>query len=184
MVLKFQKPCRITPVSLLSISLLLLIFSFNACQQSQEPQQQFLHQIDSLQQIVYADSLAFQELREIPYDSLVRRLNTIQQQISPADPLSESQYASVANALSYLRQLQTESDPFLKEISFAAQQLRNLRYDVSQQIPDSLTTAQYLKTEASAVKQIEAKTDYFLNRFNAQLLLIETLENNFQAEKD
>jgi len=168
---------------LLSVKLFLL-FSITACTPEKHQNQQFLNEIDSLQKQVLADSLAFQELLQMPHDSTMMQMKTLLVQTSPEDPFFESRSLRLESGLLFFGQLKTESGPFLEEISYTAQQLNNLRYDVDQRVLDSLDIKQYLNSEAEAVKRINAKNQYFLNSLNANLLLIETLENSFQTKKD
>ncbi len=84
----------------------------------------------------------------------------------------------------YFQQLTAESGPFLEEISFTAEQLRNLRYDIDQGIIDKLAAGQYVRSEADAVKRINLKKQYFLNSHEANLLLIETLKKAQPKAKD
>lgn len=183
MALTFPKHYRITLVLLLSTKLLLL-FSITACSPKPHQQQAFLNEIDSLQNQLMTDSLAFQELLQKPHDSTISRLKRLLSQTSAKDPFFESRSSGLESGLMYFQQLTAESDAFLEEISYTAQQLRNLRYDVDQEILDNIIIRQYINTEAEAVKRISAKNQYFLNSLNANLLLIETLEKAQQAEKD
>lgn len=182
MVLKSPKHYRNILVLLLSVKLLLL-FSITACTPEKHQNQQFLDEIDSLQKQVLTDSLAFQELLQMPHDSTIMQMKTLLDQTSPEDPFFESRSLRLESGLLYFEQLKVESEPFLEEISYTAQQLNNLRHDIDQKILDSLEIKQYLYSEAEAVKRISAKNQYFLNSLNANLLLIETLENSNQTEK-
>jgi len=183
MALIFPKHYRITLVLLLSAKLFLL-FSITACSPKSHPQQAFLNEIDSLQNQLMTDSLAIQELLQKPHDSTISQMKRLLGQTSATDPFAESRNSRLESGLLYFDQLKTESEAFLEEISYTAEQLRNLRFDVDQEILDNIIIRQYINTEAEVVKRISAKNQYFLNSLEANLLLLETLEKARQAEKD
>ncbi len=182
MALKFPKHYRLTLVLLLSAKLFLFL-SFTACSPDPHPQQAFLHEIDSLQKQLMADSLAFQDLLQRPHENTIAQMEKLLRETSVKDPFYESKSSRLETGLMYFQQLTAESGPFLEEISYSAKQLRNLRSDIEEGILDKQDAGQYLRSEADAVKRISAKNQYFLNSLEANLLLIETLEEAHQAEK-
>lgn len=182
MALKSPKHYRITLVLLLSAKLL-LFFSFSACSPDPHPQQAFLHEIDSLQKQLMSDSVAFQELLRRPHENTISQMITLLSQTSKKDPFFESRSSKLVSGLLYFEQLKSDSAAFIEEISYTAEQLRNLYYDIDQQILNKLNIRQYLTTETEAVKRISAKNQYFLNSLEANLLLIETLDTTHQTEK-
>jgi hypothetical protein len=177
MALKFPKHYSLTLVLLLSAKLFLLL-SFTACSPKPHPQEAVLNKIDSLQNQLKADSIAFQELLQRLHDSTIAQMERLLRETSENDPFFESRTSKLQSGLMYFQQLRAESGPFLEEISFTAEQLRNLRYDIDQGIIDKLEAGQYVRSEADAVKRIELKKQYFLNSHEANLLLIETLVMN------
>ncbi|MCK9452922.1 MAG: hypothetical protein M0Q90_14600 [Bacteroidales bacterium] len=184
MALTFPKHYRITLVLLLSAKFLLL-FSITACSPNPHPQQAFLNVIDSLQNQLMIDSLAFQELLQKPHDSTISQMKKLLSQTSATDPFAESRSSRLESGLLYFQQLTAESDKFLEQISFAAEQLRNLRHDIDQGIiTEKLKAGEYLRSEAAAVERIKVKNHYFLNSYEVNLLLIKTLEKAHQTEKD
>ncbi|MBZ0243018.1 MAG: hypothetical protein K8F24_07385 [Bacteroidales bacterium] len=173
----FPKHYRLTLVLLLSAKLLLL-FSITACSPKPHPRQAFLNEIDSLQSQLLADSLAFQDLLRKPHDSTISQMKKLLSQTLSSDPFFESRSSRLESGILYFEQLKAESDAFLEEISYTAEQLRNLRHDIDQEVLDNIIIREYINTEAEAVKRIKAKNQYFLNSLNANLLLIETLVTN------
>ena len=76
----------------------------------------------------------------------------------------------------YLQQFEDERVVIKNDILFSNTQLNNLRDDFKDGLYDDETRKNYLDSEESAVKTIEAKLDYFSDRFANQREFLKTIE--------
>lgn len=77
----------------------------------------------------------------------------------------------------YLQQFEDERVVIKNDILFSNTQLNNLRDDFKDGLYDDETRKNYLDSEESAVKTIEAKLDYFSDRFANQREFLKTIDN-------
>ena len=77
----------------------------------------------------------------------------------------------------YLQQFEDERVVIKNDILFSNTQLNNLRDDFKDGLYDDETRKNYLDSEESAVKTIEAKLDYFSDRFANQRDFLKTIDN-------
>lgn len=77
----------------------------------------------------------------------------------------------------YLQQFEDERVVIKNDILFSDTQLNNLRDDFKDGLYDDETRKNYLDSEESAVKTIEAKLDYFSDRFANQREFLKTIDN-------
>ena len=76
----------------------------------------------------------------------------------------------------YLQQYEDERVVITQGIEYSYSQLNDLKYDFSEGLYDEKQRDEYLKSEEKEVKKLEAKLDYFLDRFEKQNEFIKSVE--------
>jgi hypothetical protein len=76
----------------------------------------------------------------------------------------------------YLQQYEDERDAIKQDIEFSYSQIKDLKDDFINGLYDETQRDEYLKSEEKAVKTIEAKLDYFIDRFKKQSEFIKSVE--------
>lgn len=78
--------------------------------------------------------------------------------------------------LAYLQQYEDERDAIEEEIEYSYSQLKNLREDFAEGLYDETQREEYLTSEEKAINTIDAKLDYFLDRFEKQSDFVRNIE--------
>ena len=76
----------------------------------------------------------------------------------------------------YLQQYEDERTVIADDIVYSISQINDLRDDIAKGLYDEAKREEYLKSEEKAVKTLEAKLDYFIDRFEKQSEFIKTIE--------
>ena len=76
----------------------------------------------------------------------------------------------------YLQQYEDERAVITQGIEYSYSQIKDLKDDFSDGLYDDVQREEYLKSEENAVKKLEAKLDYFLDRFEKQNEFIKSVE--------
>ncbi len=177
MVLTFQKPFNLILVLsvLTSLSALSLL---SGCKPS-VPKQTILilQQIDSLKTVIREQQTELEKLSRLNTDSLVVVLSTYQLQDNNDDSFLQARSESIENAKNALQSFKTEAPILIGECKSQTDQLIQLHQIVDQKLADSTAQQAMLLVQRKAIEEQKIKNSYYLNRINAQLLLIETLTN-------
>ena len=76
----------------------------------------------------------------------------------------------------YLQQYEDERDSITAEIKYSYKQLSDLKDDFEKGLYDENQRNEYLSSEENAVKMLNAKLDYFIDRFEKQSEFIKQIE--------
>ncbi len=76
----------------------------------------------------------------------------------------------------YLQQYEDERDSIIAEIKYSYKQLSDLKDDFEKGLYDENQRNEYLSSEENAVKMLNAKLDYFIDRFEKQSEFIKQIE--------
>lgn len=76
----------------------------------------------------------------------------------------------------YLQQYEDERVIMENDIDYSFSQLKDLKEDIENGRYDEAQRDEYLKAEEKAAKTLEAKLDYFLDRFKKQREFIKSIE--------
>ncbi len=76
----------------------------------------------------------------------------------------------------YLQQYEDERLPMKEEINYSKSQLSDLKDDFEKGLYDEAQREEYLASEEKAVKTLNAKLDYFLDRFEKQSDFVKDIE--------
>ncbi len=76
----------------------------------------------------------------------------------------------------YLQQYEDERESIEQDIVYSYSQLKDLKDDFRKGLYDENQRDEYLKSEEKAVKTLEAKLDYFIDRFKKQSEFIKSVE--------
>ena len=76
----------------------------------------------------------------------------------------------------YLQQYEDERTVINQDIKYSYSQLNDLKDDFSKGLYDEKQRDEYLESEEKEVKKLEAKMDYFLDRFEKQKEFIKSVE--------
>ena len=121
-------------------------------------------QVSKIEKKYQETETAFNELVEdcIEFDEKLRKENT---------PLPEMQLIQA-----YLQQYEDERSSIEEEIKYSKSQLSDLKDDFKNGLYDEAQREEYLASEEKAVKTLNAKLDYFLDRFEKQSDFIKKIE--------
>ena len=75
----------------------------------------------------------------------------------------------------YLQQYEDERVAMKQEIIYSQSQVRNLKDDFNNNLYDETQREEYLASEEKAIKTLNAKLDYFLDRFEKQNEMIKNI---------
>jgi tRNA splicing ligase len=104
-------------------------------------------------------------------------LSTYQLQDNNDDSFLQARSESIENAKNALQSFKTEAPILIGECKSQTDQLIQLHQIVDQKPADSTAQQAMLLVQRKAIEEQKIKNSYYLNRINAQLLLIETLTN-------
>ena len=144
----------------------MILFSLMAC--NNEPS---MKRINTLEERVSKTEKKYQETETAfnqlvddcaKFDEFLRNNNT---------PKPEMQLLRA-----YLQQYEDERVAMKEEISYSKSQLFNLKDDFNNGLYEDTLRDEYLKSEEEALNKIEAKLDYFLDRFKQQSYFIKETE--------
>jgi hypothetical protein len=90
---------------------------------------------------------------------------------------------SLENAAEFMQNVKNEKTLLLDEINVALKQLSDLKSDIQENLTDQRLLHQYIVDEQLVVNIIRLKVDYLSNRWHAQLLLLETLQNAYTSDE-
>ena len=76
----------------------------------------------------------------------------------------------------YLQQYEDERVAMKEEIEYSKNQLANLKDDFKNGLYEETLRDEYLKSEENILKSLEAKLDYFIDRFEKQSEFIKSVE--------
>ena len=76
----------------------------------------------------------------------------------------------------YLQQYEDERTIIANDIVYSISQINDLKDDMAKGLYDDAKREEYLKSEENAAKTLEAKLDYFLDRFEKQSEFIKSVE--------
>ena len=76
----------------------------------------------------------------------------------------------------YLQQYEDERTVIANDIVYSISQINDLKDDMAKGLYDDAKREEYLKSEENAAKTLEAKLDYFLDRFEKQSEFIKSVE--------
>ena len=121
-------------------------------------------QVSKIEKKYQKTETAFNELVEdcIEFDEKLRKENT---------PLPEMQLIQA-----YLQQYEDERSSIEEEIKYSKSQLSDLKDDFKNGLYDEAQREEYLASEEKAVKTLNAKLGYFLDRFEKQSDFIKKIE--------
>ncbi len=77
----------------------------------------------------------------------------------------------------YLQQFEDENVIMKDEVVYSRSQLKDLREDIEKGLYEQEQRDEYIDSEENAIEQIEAKIDYFIDRFKNQKDLLKDIEN-------
>lgn len=123
-------------------------------------------------------------------DALIKRLDKVEKQQQKTDAAFNKlieDYEELDNLLrnndnptiemqlfrAYLQQYEDERTVIIDEINFTNTQLDNLKYDFQDGRYDESLRKEYLDSEEKSVKQLEAKLNYFTDKFAEQKEFVE-----------
>lgn len=144
---------------------MLILFSLMACTEpSVKRIDKMKKQLEQVEKKHKKTEEAFDNLVEdcVRLDKILRRENT---------PKKEMQLLRA-----YLQQYEDERDVIEEEIEYSYSQLKNLREDFAEGLYDETQREEYLTSEEKAINTIDAKLDYFLDRFEKQSDFIRNIE--------
>lgn len=121
-------------------------------------------QVSKIEKKYQETETAFNELVEdcIEFDEKLRNEN---------NPRPEMQLLRA-----YLQQYEDVRIPMKEEIDYSKSQLSDLKDDFENGLYDETQREEYLASEEKAVKTLNAKLDYFLDRFEKQSEFIKSFE--------
>ncbi len=76
----------------------------------------------------------------------------------------------------YLQQYEDERVAIERDIEYSYSQINDLKDDIAKGLYDETKRDEYLTSEETAAKTLEAKLDYFIDRFEKQSEFIKTIE--------
>ena len=76
----------------------------------------------------------------------------------------------------YLQQYEDERVAIEHDIEYSYSQINDLKDDIAKGLYDEIKRDEYLTSEETAAKTLEAKLDYFIDRFEKQSKFIKTIE--------
>ena len=76
----------------------------------------------------------------------------------------------------YLQQYEDERTIIADDIVYSISQINDLKDDIAKGLYDETQREEYLKSEENATKTLEAKLDYFIDRFEKQSEFIKYVE--------
>ena len=76
----------------------------------------------------------------------------------------------------YLQQYEDEREAIEQDIEYSYSQINDLKDDFAKGLYDENQRDEYLESEEKAVKTLEAKLDYFIDRFEKQSEYIKSIE--------
>lgn len=76
----------------------------------------------------------------------------------------------------YLQQYEDERVAIEHDIEYSYSQINDLKDDIAKGLYDETKRDEYLTSEETAAKTLEAKLDYFIDRFEKQSKFIKTIE--------
>lgn len=88
-------------------------------------------------------------------------------------------FESLETAIAFFSTFHESREAVRKEAEYTQQQLKNLQTAISERKMDEQQYLLYIRDEEKVVNNIGLSADYLLNRFNAQLLLLQTLEEAY-----
>lgn len=115
--------------------------------------------------------LKYQET-EVAFDNLVKECAEFDDFLRNANkPRAEMQLLRA-----YLQQYEDERVVIQKEIDYSKNQIMNLKEDLDNNLYDEIQREEYLSSEEKALNTINAKLEYFLERFEEQNNFIKEIE--------
>jgi len=136
-----------------------------------------LQQIDSLHTVIKKQQTELESLTHTDIDSLITVLSNFQLQEKSDDAFFNARNESIQNAKKVLQSFKTELPVLISESKLQTDQLAQLQQIVAQKPADSTAQQAMLQVQMKAIDEQKLKNSYYLNRVNAQLLLIEKLTN-------
>ncbi|MGE4540144.1 MAG: hypothetical protein AB7D35_02680 [Bacteroidales bacterium] len=173
----FQKLYKLIPVSIVSVSLLFAGFLEGCKSPVPSETAAILSQIDSLQLVLSTQNNKLTKLIELDTDSLITILSDYQLYASNTDPFATARNESIENAKKVLQSFESMQQELLTGIQSQKVQLDQMYQLVEQSPADSLKHQKMIETQKVLTEELYHKNAYYLNRINAQLLLIEQLTN-------
>ena len=76
----------------------------------------------------------------------------------------------------YLQQYEDERTIIADDMVYSISQINDLKDDIAKGLYDETQREEYLKSEENAAKTLEAKLDYFIDRFEKQSEFIKSVE--------
>ncbi|HOI31128.1 MAG: hypothetical protein PHG67_00780 [Bacteroidales bacterium] len=141
-----------------------------------------LYQIDSLQMILKEQNNKLNQMIRLDTDSLISVLSDYQLHDSKTDAYATARSESIENAKNVLQSFELIQQDLLTEIQSQYDQLDQVYQLVRQHPADSLKHQKMIETQKVLTEELYHKNSYYLNRINAQLLLIEQLTNQHKAK--
>lgn len=126
--------------------------------------------LDSVSQLLF-------QLEHQTLQTAIERANLLLEK--PEIMVNIPAFESLETAITFFGTFEESRQSISKEIEYTLQQLANLRVTYSERKLNQQQFMLYIQDEEKAVNNIELATDYLLNRFNAQLLLLQTLEEAY-----
>jgi len=173
----FQKLYKLIPVTIVSLSLLFAGFTERCKNPVPEQTTAILSQIDSLQLLLLAQNNKLTQLVDLDTNSLITTLSDYQFHDSNTDALAAARYESIENTENVLQSFESMHPELLTEIQSQKVQLDQMYQLVKQSPADRLKHQKMIETQKVLTENLYHKNSYYLNRINAQLLLIEQLTN-------
>ena len=169
-----QKRFKPTLALIKLISVLLFLW-LNSCKSSlpDETKTQ-LQELDSLNRVLEEQYYSLSQINKLNTDSLVSVLIKLQDAEDSINPYREARTESINNAKKVFSSFKQESSEAMLEIKSTQEQLKQLKKQIVSSPTDSVDQKMlsfYYKT----TDELHLKSDYYLNRINAQLLLVEQL---------
>lgn len=146
---------------------MLILFSLMAC--NNEPS---MKRIDMMEKHISKIEKKYQETETV-FDNLVDDCAKIDEMLrKDNNPKPEMQLLRA-----YLQQYEDERIMIQEEMNYSKNQIKNLEEDFKNGLYDKAKREEYLASEEEALNILEAKLDYFIDRFDKQNDFIKSIEN-------
>ena len=143
----------------------MILFSLMACTEPSMKRINALEkQLDRIEKKQEKAEMAFNKLVEecAHFDKFLRENN---------NPKPEMQLLRA-----YLQQYEDERTIIADDFAYSISQVKDLKDDITKGLYDEEQRDGYLKSEENAAKTLEAKLDYFIDRFEKQSEFIKSVE--------
>jgi hypothetical protein len=137
-------------------------------------------EIDSLVISLQSVEKLMSEIDSIEIDLLAKKIASFLDKPALKDNIAALE--SLETAAGFVKIFPEERANMIAKFSESYRQLDNLREDILNDKHSPADIQKYLLSEKKAAEEIRTRVDYLYSRFNAQALLVETLEKAYPDE--